>query len=143
MTSRARRSALASSVDGEAVAGLGLEGRDAAATQLGGEARESAPELVVGGRPGAVDRAADAAGGVRLARHAGRELVRAVAGEDQVGVAVDEPGQHGAARRGRRRASVAPQSASAPTHAIRPSSTTTAASCSDPEGSVADARGRS
>ena len=116
----------------EPVAGLGLEGRDAAATQLAGEARESAPELVVGGGTGAVHRAADAAGRVRLARHAGRELVGAVAGEDQVGVAVDEPGQDGAARRGRRRCRSAPQSASAPTHAIRPSSTTTAASCSSP-----------
>ena len=52
-------------------------------------ARERAQLLVGRGARGG-DRLADPAGGVRRAGHAGGELVAALAGEDEVGVAVDE-----------------------------------------------------
>ena len=53
-------------------------------------------ELFVGGRAGGRDGGADAAGGVGLAGHPGGELLRAIAREDQVAVAVDEARDHGA-----------------------------------------------
>ena len=85
-------------VDGrQAVAGLRLERGDATAVQLAGQAREPASQIVIGRGAGALDGAADAARGVRLAGHARGELVSPVAGEHQVGVAVDEARQHGAA----------------------------------------------
>src|SRR5262249_10220841 len=61
--------------------------------------RDVCGELLVGGGAGGRDGGADPAGGVRLAGHPGRELLRAVAGEHQVAVAVDEAGEHGAAAR--------------------------------------------
>ena len=52
----------------------------------------------VGGGTRRRDRYPDAASVVGLPRHPGGELRRAVAGEDEVAVAVDEAGQDGAAR---------------------------------------------
>ena len=49
--------------------------------------------------PGGRDRGVDAARLVGLAGHPGRELGPALAREHQVGVRVDEAGQHGAAAR--------------------------------------------
>ena len=73
--------------------------------------RAGAPQLVVAGGPRRLDRDVDAAGLVRRAGHAGGELGDAVTGEHEVGVAVDEAGDHAApvdvdalvARRRRRR----------------------------------------
>ena len=56
--------------------------------------RRRGQQLLVGRRPGGRDRHVDAAGRVRRAGHARRELGGAVAGEDEVGVAVDEPRDH-------------------------------------------------
>ena len=84
-------------VDGQAVAALDLDGGRALAAHLGDQPGDVAGELLVGGGAGGGDGGADAAGGVRRAGHPGRELRRPVAGEDQVGVAVDEAGEHRAA----------------------------------------------
>ena len=54
-------------------------------------------QLVVGRGAGRGDRAAYAAGGIRRAGHARLELVRPVAAEHEVRVAVDEPGDDGPA----------------------------------------------
>ena len=82
-------------VDGRAVAGLDLDRRDAGPAGLGeppGRAARAAASSVAARRR--LDRHVDAAGGVRRAGHAGRELGAAVAGEHEVGVAVDEPRDH-------------------------------------------------
>ena len=83
--------------DREPVAALDLDGRGALAAHLGHQRGDAAGELLVGGGAGGGDGGADAAGGVRRAGHPGGELRRPVAGEDQVGVGVHEPGDHGAA----------------------------------------------
>ena len=59
-------------------------------------------QLVGAGGAGGGDGGADAAGGVGRPGHPGLELRRPVAGEDQVGVAVDEARDQAAARRARR-----------------------------------------
>ena len=88
-------------------------------------------QLVVGRGPRRLDRGVDAAGGVRRAGHAGGELGAAVAGEHEVGVAVDEAGDHARARR--RRCARRPAGAGpVPTATTTPSSITTWASASSP-----------
>ena len=88
--------------------GLHLERRRAAAPQLGGESAEVRAQDVVVGGPGAGDGVLDAAGRVGLAGHPRRELLRTVAREHQVRVAVHEAREHRGAvdrdRRVRRRA---------------------------------------
>ena len=83
--------------DGQPVAGLDLDGRGALAAHLLDQPGDVRGELLVGRGPGGGHGGADPAGGVRLAGHPGRELLRPVAGEDQVAVAVDEPREHRAA----------------------------------------------
>ena len=85
--------------DGQPVAALDLDGRRALAAHLGDEAGDVRGELLVGGLAGGGDGGADPARGVRRPGHPGRELRRPVAREDQVAVAVDEPGDDRAARR--------------------------------------------
>ena len=80
--------------DGEAVAGLALEGGRALAEQLGRQPPQVRPELIVGGSPGRGDGRADAACLIGPARHPGSELRPALAGEHQVRMRVDEPRQH-------------------------------------------------
>ena len=127
-------------VDREPVAGLDLERRRALRLQLGDESGEAPPQLVVTRRPRRGHGAAYAAGGIGRTGHPRLELVRAVAAEDEVGVRVDEPGDDGPApgihhRRGVGRDLGEP----GPTHAMRPPSISTAASCSVPHGSPAAA----
>ena len=80
--------------DGEAVAALDLDGRGALRPHLGDVPGDVGGELLVGRRAGGRDRGADAAGLVRSPGHPGLELRRAVAGEDEVRVGVDEAGDH-------------------------------------------------
>ncbi|MDH6189065.1 hypothetical protein M2168_002097 [Streptomyces sp. CZ24] len=82
-------------LDGEAVAGLGLEGGGALAQRLGEVAGDVGGERLVAGGPGGGDGGADASGAVRAAGHAGGELLGAVAREDEVRVGVDEAGDRG------------------------------------------------
>jgi hypothetical protein len=87
-------------VDGEAVPGLGLQRGRAVPGGLDQPPGGGGLQLGVAGGPGLADRAVDAApGGQRLLvadpAQAGGELLGAVAGEHQVGVRVDEPGQDG------------------------------------------------
>ena len=118
----------------ESVAALDLDGRGALPAHLRDEAGHVGGELLVGGGTGRRDRRTDPAGGVALPRHPGGELGRAVAGEDEVGVGVDEAGDDRAAAevagrvRGRGIASDGRPSA------IRWPSTTTAASSRIPWG---------
>ena len=79
---------------GQAVAALDLDGGGALAPHLGDEPGDVGRELLVGRGAGGGHGGADAAGGVALPRHPGSELVGTVAGEDEVGVGVDEAGQH-------------------------------------------------
>ena len=65
-----------------------------------------------------------------MAGHASSELVAPVAGEDEMGVAVDEAGQHRPAIDGH--PSVGGGAAPVPTASIRSSTTITHASCSSP-----------
>ena len=79
-------------VQGQAVAGLAFDSRRTRG-QGGAETGldEGLEPCVVGGARGG-DGAQDAATGVRRALQPRRGLVRSVAGEDGVGVAVDESG---------------------------------------------------
>src|SRR5690606_27546706 len=79
--------------DGQAVAGLGLEGGGALPQCLGEVAGEVRLQFRVVGGAGGGDGGADAAGAVGAAGHAGVELLGAVAREDQVGVGVHEARQ--------------------------------------------------
>ena len=83
--------------DGEAVAGLRLEGRGAARGGLRDpRAHEREEPLVArGARRGGRD--GDAARGVGLPRHAGLELGGAVPVEDEMSMGVDPAGEHGPA----------------------------------------------
>ena len=78
------------------VARLHLERRRALASVFGGEPGEMGVQFVVGRRPRRRDRGPDPARLVGPAGHAGRELLGPVAGEDEVTVRLDEPGQDGA-----------------------------------------------
>ena len=84
-------------VDGQAVAALDLQRGGALAAHLLDQPRDVGGELLVGRGAQRGDGGADAARGVGLAGHPGGELGRPVAGEDQVGVGVDEAGDHRAA----------------------------------------------
>ena len=84
-------------VDVEPVAALDLDGRRAERAHLGDAGARSRAELVVARRPGRRDGDPDAAAVVGDARHPGAELGRPVARVDEVAVAVDEAGHHGAA----------------------------------------------
>ena len=91
------RAAAALVVDVEPVAGLDLEVVMPARARLGAAApRASARSSSSLAARVAVGRDADAAGVVRRAGHPGGELVGAVAGEHEVGVAVDEARDHAA-----------------------------------------------
>ena len=79
-------------VDGQPVAALDLDGRRAERAHLGDARPQQGPQLVVARRAGGRHRDADAAAVVGDARHPGGELGRAVAGVDEVAVAVDEAG---------------------------------------------------
>lgn len=86
-------------LDGEAVAGLGLEGGGALAQALGEVSGDVGGEFVVGGGAGGGDRGPDAARAVGAAGHPGVELLGAVAREQEVGVGVDEAGDRRPAAR--------------------------------------------
>jgi hypothetical protein len=92
---RSDREAAGLVLDRESVPGLDLDRGGALPAHLVHVARDLGPEVVVGRCPRRRDRGADAAGCVRLARHARGELLGAVAGEHQVAVAVDEAGDDG------------------------------------------------
>ena len=114
--------------DGQPVAALDLHGRGSLRPHFGdqcGRHWRGARASVAG--PGRRHRAPYAACGIWMPRHAVLELGRAVAGEDEVAVTVDETGDDAAAveRPGARR-HPGPRAAS-PTHRMRPSSITTAA----------------
>ncbi len=94
--------------DGAAVAGLDLDRRDPGAASFVEAGVGESGKLGVTRPPGRRDRDVDAAGLVRRAGHPGGELGGPVAGEHEVGVTVDEPGDHAPpggvdARIGRRR----------------------------------------
>ena len=86
--------------------------------------------------PGGGDRDVDAAGVVGPPGHAGRELVAPVAGEDEVGVAVDEARAGRSARR--RRCAGRRRRPRRPTATMRSPSTTTHAFVTDAERPVAE-----
>lgn len=86
-------------VDGEAVAGLGLEGGGALAEGLGEVTGEVALQFRVARRARRGHRRTDTARAVGPSRHTGVELLRAVAREDQVRVGVDEARDHRPAAR--------------------------------------------
>ena len=86
-------------LDVEAVARLDLEVRDPGAQCLGAASARQLAQLVLRRRPGRLGGHPDPRRRVRAAGHPGGELVGAVAGEDEVGVAVDEPRDHAAAAR--------------------------------------------
>ena len=121
--------------DGEAVAALHLDGRGALAAHLVDEAAEVRRELLVGGGAGGGDGGADAAGGVRRPGHPRRELLGAVPGEDEVAVRVDEPRDDRPTAEVVRRVGGGRLAPAGPTHATRPPSITSAASCSTPSSS--------
>jgi hypothetical protein len=81
-------------LDGEPVAALHLHRGGALTAHLREEGPQPGAQVVVGRRPGRGDRAADPAAVVPGARHPRLELPGPVAGEDQVGMAVDEAGDH-------------------------------------------------
>ena len=121
VTSAGDRQAAGLVGDGEPVAALDLDRRGALALHLGDEPAEVRGELLVGRRAGRGDRGADAAGGVGLAGHPGRELGRPVAGEHQVRVAVDEARGSRRGRRRRRRARRQPRLPPRPRRRTTPS----------------------
>ena len=82
--------------DVEPVAGLDLDVGDAGAQRLARGARPPARRARRCRGSRRLGGHADPAGLVRRARHPRRELVAAVAGEDEVRVAVDEAGDHAA-----------------------------------------------
>ena len=94
---RAMRRWAASSLGGEPVAGLDLHGGGAQGEGLLREPAGPADELGRRGLPGGGHRVEDPSRAIGAACHAHGELVRPVAGEDQVGVGVDEPGHEAAA----------------------------------------------
>ena len=81
-------------LDLQSVARLDLDVRDARAQRLAPARRGEGGELLPRRGAGGVRCHADAARRVGRARHPGGELVAAVAGEHQVGVAVHEPRDH-------------------------------------------------
>ena len=90
------RQAASLGVDVEAVAGLALERGHSGAQQLVGQPGHVGAQVVGRGGSGRGHGRANAAGRIGPTRHPSRELGRPVAGEDQVGMRVDEAGQHGA-----------------------------------------------
>ena len=84
-------------LDVEAVAGLDLLVGDPGGQRLCGRVRRQPEQFVVARGPGRGHRYGDPAGLVRRPGHPRGELVGAVAGEDEVGVAVDEARDHAAA----------------------------------------------
>ncbi len=78
----------------QSVARLDLHCGDARAASLLASCCGEPGELVVARPTGCVDRHEDATGLVGCAGHTGGELVTAVAGENEVGVAVHEAGDH-------------------------------------------------
>ena len=132
VNSRATRRARGLVGDGQAVAALGLEGRDAAADAARRPTPDAAAQRRVVGGSGRRDGRGDAARRIGLPAHPRRELRRALPCEHQVGVAVHESGCHADAPEidaavGVRRVRAAP------THAMRSPSTTSAASVDDAE----------
>jgi hypothetical protein len=81
-------------LDRQPVPALDLHGGRALPPHLGEQADQPVPQLGVGRPPGGGDGGADPAAVVAGTRHPGLELGRPVAGEDQVGMAVDEAGDH-------------------------------------------------
>ncbi len=86
-------------LDIERVARLDLDLGDPGPQRLSSPCARAGTQLLVGGSPRGVDRRLDSTGGVRGACHPRRKLLGPVAREHQVGVAVDEPGDHAAACR--------------------------------------------
>src|SRR5581483_3024354 len=86
-------------LDLQAVTGLDLQMRGTAAERLGSPAPRELAELRAAGAAGGLRGRANPAGLVGSARHPGRELVPPIAGEDEVGVAVDEAGNDAATGR--------------------------------------------
>ncbi len=80
--------------DREAVARLDLDRSDPVAARLADPAVQPCVQLGGRRRPGGGHRGGDATRGVRRTRHARHELVTAIACEHEVGVAVDEAGDH-------------------------------------------------
>ena len=83
-------------VDVERIARFDFERRDARSERLRSARRGERAELLGGGSAGGVDRRHDPARLVRSSRHPGGKLGAALAREDEVGVAVDEAGDHAA-----------------------------------------------
>jgi hypothetical protein len=81
-------------VDVQAVPRLAFECRHAGAQEFGLELLEIRSQVEVCGGAGGAHGRSDAARRVRGAAHARRELGAALACEDEVGVGVDEAGQH-------------------------------------------------
>ncbi len=86
----------------QAVPGLDLDGGGARSEHAQGPGRRRLDEFVGRCRPGRRDGRVDPAtcgedGGIRVAGEPTGELVGTVTPEDQVGVGVDEPGEHGSA----------------------------------------------
>ncbi len=86
--------------DAQTVAALDLDRRRPLPVQLADEPPQPAAQLLVRGRAGRRDRAADAAGRVRQPRHACLEFRRTVAGEHEVAVRVHKTRDDSRARRG-------------------------------------------
>ena len=86
-------------VDVEPVARLDLQVRDPGTSALRPPALGQLDQLRIAGGPRRLSRHPDPAGLVRPPCHARRELVGAVAGEDEMCVAVDEPRDDAAAGR--------------------------------------------
>ena len=86
-------------VDVERVAGLDLDVRDPGAQRLCAPRRGQRAQLLRGRRARGGDGRADPGGRVRRARHPRGALVAALAGKDEVGVAVDEAGDDAAPAR--------------------------------------------
>ena len=80
--------------DVEPVPGLDLQRRGAVTTGLVDAAHREVVELIDAGRTSRFGRDHDPTAVVGAAGHAGTELGGAVAGEHEMGVGIDEPGQH-------------------------------------------------
>ena len=80
--------------DAELVTALDLHRRRPLGAQLGDALLQLTAQLLLGRGPGRRDGRRDAAAVVALAGHPGGELGAAVPSEDEMGVRVDETGQH-------------------------------------------------
>ncbi len=118
------------------VARFALEGRRPGPQGFGHQTGHGGVQLLVTGRPGGRHGAEDASRLVGAARQTGGELCAPVAGKNEVGVAVHEPGHNrpaGEVEIGCRQLPLGTLPAS-PTHAMRPSTATRALAARHPSG---------